>query len=230
MGRLAIFLALLVVAAVGGLFVLVSVSSVKELPTEVAKSLLQVAVVGVAGHVVSALITKANNERQDLLRADELRSALLNRLNEAFIDVKKVRRLARATSKKVAIGGAVYMFIPRAQFHDHLQAINDAQLDLELVSKDVESSRNLFVDADQVIKRLDMMEEYLNGLIDEYEHSTAEPAADPVDCFSVASFPRLSDLLGSYKTSDFRTQFVHTYYANLESVRQALFNGNNDSG
>ncbi|GAB2843272.1 hypothetical protein GCM10027277_08330 [Pseudoduganella ginsengisoli] len=222
MNKVAAFLVALVIAAVVGLLVVAGGWPVINLPTEIAKSLLQLGVIAAAGHVVSILITKANNERQDLMRADDLRVALLDRLNESFIDVKKVRRLARATSEKVMIGGVVYMFIHKTKFHDYLQLLNDAQLELELVSKDVESNKSLFVDAKEVIKRLDMMEEYLNRLVDEYENSSVKTVNDPVDCFPVASFPRLSDLLGPYKVSEFRKEFVHTYYANLESVRRAF--------
>ena len=222
MNKVAAFLLALVVVTVVGLLVVAAGWPVKDLPTEIAKALLQLSVVAVAGHVVSILITKANNERQDLIRADDLRNALLNRLNESFIDVKKVRRLARATSEKVMIGAVTYLFIHRTKFHEYMQLLNDAQLDLELVSKDVESNKPLFVDAEEVIKRLDMMEEYLNRLVDEYEHSSVKTVVDPKDCFPVASFPRLSDLLGPYRVSEFRKAFVHTYYANLESVRRAF--------
>ena len=222
MNKVAAFLVTLVVVAILGLLIVADGWAVKELPTEIAKALLQLGVIAVAGHVVSILITKANNERQDLIRADDLRNVLLNRLNESFVDVKKVRRLARATAEKVAIGDSIYLFIQRTKFHEYMQSLNDAQLELELVSKDVESNKSLFVDADDVIERLDRMEEYLNSLVNEYEHSNVKPVNDPADCFAVASFPRLADLLGSYKTSEFRPAFVHTYYANLESIRLAF--------
>jgi hypothetical protein len=222
MNQVAAFLIVLLVVAVAGLLTVASFWPVKELPTEIAKSLLQLTVVAVAGHVVSILITKANNERQDLMRADELRNALLDRLNESFVEVKKVRRLARATSEKVMIGAVTQLFIHKSRFHEYLQALNDAQLKLEIVSKDVESNKSLFIDAKDVIKRLDMMEEYLNRLVDEYEHLSVMTVSDPVDCFPVIGFSRLSDLLGPYKTSNFRKEFVHTYYANLESIRKAF--------
>lgn len=230
MNKVAAFLIALVVVAAAGLLVVAGGWPVKDLPTEIAKSLLQLAVIAVAGHVVSILITKANNERQDLIRADDLRNALLNRLNQSFVDVKKVRRLARATSEKVVIGENVYLFVHKTKFHEYLQSLNDAQLELELVSKDVESNKSLFVDAEDVITRLDMMEEYLNGLVDEYEHSSVKTVVDPLDCYPVASFPRLGDLLGSYKVSDFRKAFVHTYYANLESIRRAFSKASNNDG
>lgn len=225
MHQLALFLIALVFVASGGLLLVAVQWPLKDFPTEIAKSLLQLVVIAVAGHVVSILITKANNERQDLLRADELRNSLLQRLNEAFVEVKKVRRLARATAEKLVMADRVYLFIPRQKFHEFLQALNDAQLGLELVSKDVESNKALFVDAEQVIGRLDAMEEYLNGLVDEYEHSSARPVADPPDCYAVSAFPSLGDFLGSYRPSQFRTAFVHTYYANLASIRGAFSGG-----
>jgi hypothetical protein len=222
MSKVAIFLIALVIVAGAGLLTTAIGWPVRELPTEIVKALLQLVVVAVAGHVVSILITKSNNERQDLMRENELRRALLDRLNEAFVDVKKVRRIARATSEKVKIGDVVYLFIQKTQFHGYLQDFNEAQLDLEIVSKDIESNKLLFADADQVIKRLDRMEEYLNSLVDEYEHSTATTVSDPADCLAVSSLACLSDILGPYKSSKFRTEFVHTYYANLESIREAF--------
>jgi len=222
MNKVAAFLIALLIVALSGLFTLASHWQIKELPTEIAKSLLQLAVVAIAGHVVSILITKANNERQDLMRANELRNALLDRINESFVEVKKVRRLARATAEKVTVGGATNLFIHKSRFHEYLQLLNDAQLKLEVVSKDVESNKTLFLDAEDLIKRLDRMEEYLNRLVDDYEHSTAKTVSNPVDCFRVFDFPGLSDLLGPYKTSTFRKEFVHTYYASLESIRKAF--------
>jgi hypothetical protein len=195
---------------------------VKDLPTETYKALLQLVVIAVAGHVVSILITKANNERLDLLSANELRNRLLDRLNKCYVDVKKIRRIVRATAYKVVIDQAPHLYVERAKFHEFLQLINDAQLELELVSKDVESNKMLFADSVDIILRLDSMEEYLNTIIDEYEHSTVTPVEEPRDCYAVDSFENLSDLLGNYKTSIFRRQFVHPYYASLESIRNAF--------
>src|SRR5256885_10441376 len=104
MNRLALFLLFLVIAALSGLLVIGLNWPVKDLATETYKSLLQLVVIAVAGHVVSILITKANNERQDLLRANELRNGLLHRLNKCYVDVKKVRRVVRATADKVVAG------------------------------------------------------------------------------------------------------------------------------
>lgn len=222
MNQVAGFLIALLIVALVGLVTVASNWSIKDLPTEIAKSLLQLVVIAIAGHVVSILITKANNERQDLMRANELRNALLDRINESFIEVKKVRRLARATAEKVSIGGVTTFFIHQSRFHEYMQLLNEAQLKLEVVSKDVESNQALFLDAEALIKRLDRMEEYLNRLVDDYEHSTAKTVSHPVDCFRVLDFPALSDLLGPYKTSAFRKEFVHTYYESLESIRRAF--------
>jgi hypothetical protein len=222
MNRLALFLLLLVIAAVGGLLLIGLSYPVKDLATETYKSLLQLVVVAVAGHVVSILITKANNERQDLLRADELRNDLLSRLNKCYVDVKKVRRVIRATAHKVAEAETQQLYIDKTRFHDFLQAINETQLELELLSKDVESNKRLFIDAKALTDRLDSMEEYLNTIIDEYEHSSVKVVKKPANCYFLEEFEKLSDLVGEYRTSDFRTEFVHKYYASLESIRNAF--------
>jgi len=222
MNRLALFLLLLVIAALCGLLVIGLNWPVKDLATETYKSLLQLVVIAVAGHVVSILITKANNERQDLLRADELRNGLLSRLNKCYVDVKKVRRVMRATAHKIAEGDTQRLYVDTTKFHDFLQSINESQLELELLSKDVESNKSLFIDADALIPQLDSMEEYLNTIIDEYESSSVKAVQKPPNCYLLESFERLSDLIGDYKTSTFRKEFVHKYYASLESIRKAF--------
>ena len=222
MNRLALFLSGLIVAAVGGLLVIGLNWEVKDLPTETFKALLQLVVVGIAGQVVSILISKANDERQDLLLANQLRTSLLDRLNKSYVDVKRVRRVVRATAEKVVEGGTQKTYVEKSKFHDFLQTLNESQLDLELISKDVESNQSLFVDAEPLIANLDSMEEYLNTIVDEYEQSNVKTVERPTNCYDLKGFPRLSDLVGNYKTSTFRIQFVHTYYKSLESIRKAF--------
>ncbi len=222
MNRLAAFLLILAGAALSGLLIIGLSWPVNDLATETYKALLQLALIAVAGHVVSILITKANNERQDLLRANDLRNGLLDRLNKSFVEVKRVRRVIRATAEKIQVGNNRQLYLEKGKFHDFLQSINDAQLELELVSKDVESNKALFPDADSLIARLDSMEEYLNRIIDEYEHSIIQPVKSPANSYFLGHFSKLSDFLGTYKTSTFRKEFVHTYYSSLESIRRAF--------
>ena len=222
MTKLTRVLLALVVVAVVGLASTAAFVPVKDLATETYKTLLQLVVIGAAGHVVSLLVTKANNDRQDLLRLNELRKLLLDRLNDAFIQVKKIRRIARATADKRRTDAEVEYFIDRTQFHEYLQAINETQLDLELVSKEIVSSRALFRNPDFLVENVDSMEEYLNRIVDEYEHTLTSESLEVPATFHIRRFPELHDLLGAYKTSKFRGEFVHRYYASLDAIRNDL--------
>jgi hypothetical protein len=222
MSRVATALIFLVSAAIVGLIVTALFVPAEDISKETYKALLQLVVIGAAGHVTSLLITKANNERQDLLRLNELRKALLDRLNASFVQVKKVRRLARATGEKRMFGNDIKYFIDKERFHTYTQALNETQLDLELVSKEIGTQINLFENPNQLIENVNSMEEYLNRIIDEYEHNIISESPDVPGTVSVNDFVMLADLLGGYKTSVFRIDFVHKYYASLDIIRNDL--------
>jgi hypothetical protein len=222
MNRVAHFLGVLLVLAVAGLFFVATQYQVLDLPTEIAKALLQLVVVAAAGHVVSILITKANNQRQDLMRANELRHALLARLNKAYSDVKKIRRLARASSERTPVATAPQLSIPKSAFHRYLQALNDAQLELELLARDVKTNEALFTDARDIIDHLDGMEKFLNRIVGEYEGIAGNTTSNDAGRFAVTSMPWLANLLAPAATSTFRTDFVRPYHAALDAIRKAF--------
>ncbi|UAA39195.1 hypothetical protein KIH87_02190 [Paraneptunicella aestuarii] len=222
MKNLVVFISGLVICSVLALLVLALTGEVKDLETETYKAFLQLIVIGVAGHVVSILITKANNERQEFLERNEFRNSILTRLNNAFIEVKKIRRVLRAVALKRDTGDKILYFVKVDDYHSQMQLLNEYQLELEVLAKDISTNSALFTNCDEISTNLNSMEEYLNSIVDEYEHKQLTIESDPQGTINTQNLNKLQDLIGNYRGSIFRTEFVHTYYSSLEKVREDL--------
>ena len=222
MKNLVYFISGLVIVSIIALVCLAAFGNVKDLSTETYKAFLQLLVIGIAGHVVSILLTKANQERQEYLEKNEFRNSVLSRINTAFVEIKKLRRLSRATSFKKEIEGTTRYYLSIDDYHSYMQLINETQLQLEVLEKDITSNAKLFTHKAEITSNIDKMEEYLNQIVDEYEHTTIQVESDSQGKLLTINYPKLHDLVGNYRGSEFRTEFVHAYYSSLEKIRDDL--------
>jgi hypothetical protein len=222
MKNLVVFISCLIGISVLALGFLAASGEVKDLSTETYKAILQLVVIGIAGHVVSILITKSNLERQELLEKNEFRNSILTRLNTAFIEVKKLRRISRATALKRKEADKTHYFLDVSDYHNYMQAINEAQLQLEVIEKDISSNSILFTHRETITSNISKMEEYLNGIINEYEHTPLTIVSDPEGKLHTEKYEMFHDLINEYYGSKFRIEFVHSYYQSLEKVREDL--------
>jgi hypothetical protein len=145
---------------------------VNTLPFEIAKVAMQVGLVTAAGAVLSFLANdyQAQRLREDKAREQErlkgeyqqdLIKTTLARTTEAYNNVKRARRLLRATT--TADGAHL------AECYDqYMLEINDAELQFETLLVEVKASPSVFRDA-ELKKIFESIENYLGELITEYE-------------------------------------------------------------
>lgn len=145
---------------------LVDISSA-GLPIEVAKTALNILTVAVIAQLASFAVTSAMDHRKSMEARDELRKQTLRRVTSAFAKTNSLRRHLRSqlrhAVRDVSLDNAT---LRTSEYRSSLSIINDVQLDLELIAKDVETDYSLFKNSKAIFLGISRMEEYLNRLID----------------------------------------------------------------
>jgi hypothetical protein len=168
------------------------------------------------------VVARYNERRQRTLEADRLRLLTIDAMNDAFVGVKRIRRSTRAKSELSESSGTEELrLVTKRLYFRSLESLNDIQLKLEVLAKNVESNAAIFRDGQTVFSLISSMEEYLNQIVDEWEHLHVQFAGQP-PAISIQDIPRFKDLIGYYRASRFRTEFVHAYYSALELIRSSL--------
>ncbi len=223
MKAIVLTLVIFALTAVSGVAVLQYYYAPKDgIPFEIAKALLNVLTVAVSVQIVTLVVARYNETRQRGLEADRLRYHTIDALNEAYVGVKRIRRCTRAQSGvRQATGTEELRFVTKRLYFKSLEDLNDLQLKLEVLAKDVESNAELFREGRTIFSRVSSMEEYLNQIVHEWEHLQNEFVGSPAAA-SVHEMPRFQDLIGHYRASRFRPEFVHAYYKALELTRDSL--------
>ena len=224
------------IAVLVGLF-LVSIAGVLIPPTptagsihmEIAKALLQLGVVAVAGTVVSVLVFEYQRERQNqdktreldrkgLEYREELLKAVLSRAMACYSQSKKARRLLRARALEHHDGLTIVL---ANQYDQYMDLINDAQLELENLARDVQNSAPAFSSADTIVKHLRSMEKYLSKIIGEYEKNRGlSTMADGK--LTLEEFPVLNEYLKTASESPFTPNVIFPYHEVQLAIRKDL--------
>ena len=139
---------------------------------ELAKAMLQFDFQFVAVAVIGTLVfeyqrrsrnldKEDERERKKLIRREEFLRSTLTRATEAYSNVKKTRRLLRARAiVGEETGGKVAL---TKQYDLHLEMINDAQLELENLARDIKTSEQTFSDPAALRVALSEMESILSA-------------------------------------------------------------------
>jgi len=150
---------------------------------------------------------------------DELLKSTLSRVTESYNAAKRARRQLRALARYENDSGEMMV---RASVYDEWMArLNDAQLDLESVKRDVDVSRGAYPSAKEMFVCLKRMEDYLRAVRKEYEEARWQADGDlPLD-----SLERLVDFIGKKKASKAFSEELQDQYAELRRmVRSNLLN------
>lgn len=216
----------LVITALAVIYLALS-GKVTDIYSETYKTAIQLLVVAVTGHVVTFLVTKLNHEREEIRAKDEFRRKIIEKLNSAYIEIKRHRRLTRA--KNTPVSGGYPISIQVESYNSLMEEVNDIQLQIEILAKEIEAFQGIFKAYREVQDYVDKMEDYLNKMINEYEHVAPVATGNPA-IYSLDVLPEVSDLLGEYKGSKFRTRFVKPYYLALDLIRcDLIYAGENYS-
>jgi hypothetical protein len=249
--RVIFLLIMLLCLSLGAAYFFFREANVNTLEYEVGKALLQVGVVAIAGAVISLLTFEYQQERRDEEKArDEKHDELLRERNfklqqtekvkdsertaleyqrnlhlstlksvmHAYVRIKKARRLLRARARIVVASEKMIL----AEHYDaYLDWINDAQLDLENIARDIETSASAFAHPIALRDNIRTIERYLNGIITEYEKMRCE-FIEADQALSISSFPALSTFLSKDKESGFQTDVVIPYHEVQKGLREEL--------
>jgi uncharacterized membrane protein len=207
---------------------------------EAAKAVLQILVVVVLGTVVtlltgefSRLRAQQDKERDEEQRKaenlDELRKDLLQRLHQAYSDCKRTKRLLRAEASKPSYYGTFNREakVNVEQYDKHLQALNDIQLDLEIMAKDADANHMAFTHSKQIAAAIRGMEETLKPPIREYEHKRGN--LDPRNPPKVSDLHELSDIMVHRREGRILTRFTDHYRQAVEYIQQDIVRPTDDS-
>ena len=212
---------------------------------EVAKSLLQIVAVGVLGGVGSLLVAEnsrrqasrekqRDDDRQQEGNRNNFRWQLLQRLNHTYVDTKRARRLLRATAfsppyyHKDSMGktktnpDAIVQLKP---YDEHLQALNNTQLDLEDLEGLVENVRTLdsvFADTEQIANAVSGMEKYLNEVIKEYEQGRGYLNEEDSQSRSISNLAKLGEFLKPRRYSKIFGPFVDHYKTAKQAIQRDI--------
>ena len=215
--------------------VLILVLMPKPLPStlemEIAKALLQLGVVSVAGVVLSILVfeyQRARNnadkqhevERRALEYREDLLKATLSKAMSCYSQAKKARRLFRAKGLYRYEDMSIDIVIPD-EYDKCLESLNDAQLELENLARDVNNSQQAFSHPTKIVKSLRTMENYLSDLVGEYEkkRGTDLLREEKID---LEQLPLLCNFLVTASQSRFSPELIEPYHEVQEAIRQDL--------
>ena len=226
-------LSALVVVSVSLLLLFFRGSADGTLSFEVAKALLQLGVVAVVGAVVSLLIFEYQRERETIDKdrdrnrksleyRETLLLSILSRATDAYGRAKKARRLLRGRATVVKDSASAIL---ADQYDRCFDMLNDAQLELEDIARDVETSGKAFSQPKVLIAQLRLMESYLGTLIGEYEKLRRRFSGDPPS-LPLRTLSLLKDFLEPANSSDFMPQMVVPYHDVQKRIRGDLLHPN----
>lgn len=182
---------------------------------ELAKMSMQVAVVAVAGALLSFVADRyRKSEERARLREDQLKE-VLRRFTSSYNKSKGCRRIARG---RILPGIDQDKSIEADVYDKIIAELNEAQLDLEAVKRDLETSGKLFPSDVPLVKIARSMEKYLNGIVDEYERKRHKAGGDPPATLKLSELGRFKSFL------DDTDRWAFDQYASLHGNARDLIN------
>lgn len=175
---------------------------------------------------------EVERRRQHVRTMNELRKELLTRLTTAYSDAKKIRRLTRAKSLFVVRDnrGADVVHVNRGVYDELMESLNDIQLTLELILREIVTSRKtsseVFSTPYPLQRNVAYMEGYLRKIIREYETRLKDFKGDPPS-LELRELARLSEFVRR-DDIEFNTRFVSSYKIALDSIRADILASDRD--
>jgi hypothetical protein len=200
---------------------------------ELAKSVLQVLVVFVLGTVGAILTDSLSNERAQSEKRreeqrriegnrDELRKNLMERLNRSYSDFKRAKRLlrARAFAPPYYDESDLKATVNLEQYDELLGLLNEAQLEMEQIRRDVRAVPKLFDNWEAIATAIEAMEESLNQVIREYETKRGE--YDENNPPKISDLPALADVVGTSANAKNLVQISNRYRDAARRMQQRI--------
>jgi hypothetical protein len=140
---------------------------------EIAKAGAQLAAVSVIGATIAAAFKAIEGERDEERRLHEYRIGVLREVTVSYNKIKAVRRALRAYGYGPGRAGRKTAE-QVAEFHIQMKALNEAQLAVERLKRELLVRRDAFEEADALSERLRTVEQYVHGVLRDWEEHGAD--------------------------------------------------------
>ncbi|QLL15678.1 hypothetical protein [Pseudomonas chlororaphis] len=205
---------------------------IKDLRPEIGKSALHLLVVSVIGTIVSLLVFEYQQERQASEKKrdqqqkhfeyrESLLISVLSRAANAYSRAKKARRMTRA---HMTLTGTTRQ-LSLAQYDVFFDLVNEAQLELENLKRDIRTISKTITTPEKLIEKLHTMDSYLGELITEYEDSR-QKFIGTLLTLPISDFPLLDNCVRPANSSNFMSGMIKPYSEIQAAIRKDLFHPN----
>jgi hypothetical protein len=163
-----------------------------------------------------------DEEQRRAENLDELRKDLLQRLHQAYSDCKRTKRLLRVEASKPSYYGTFNQEakVNLEKYDEHLQALNDIQLDLEIMAKDADANHMAFAHSKEIAAAIRGMEETLKPPIREYESKRGN--LDWRNPPKVSDLQELRDIMDHRGEGRILTNFTDYYREAVKYIQQDI--------
>ena len=176
--RLALLVAVALTGAVVAILVGILFSDKQpDLAFEAGKAGLQLGVVTVFGAGVALGLRQFDVAREERARLREYRLSVFRDTVDAYHKVKTVRRTLRALDL-VPHASSSLSSKHTDEFHAQMCALNEAELSLERIRREIEGQEKAFPAASKQLSGLSAMENYLRDILRVWETPGARTGAD----------------------------------------------------
>jgi hypothetical protein len=189
----------------------------RKLGYETIKLSIQLFLIVLFGGIV---IQEYNRNRARKDAVNEFRRDILKNLSRVYSDVKGVRRILRAKCELMTNQETenVEDCIPLTIYDEHLSTINAAQLELEIMVRELKIIKGVFKNTAELISHIKRMEKYLGKVISEYETVVKEHRG--TTSISLSKLPRLKAHIIKGEESDFFLGFSNSYHEALIIIQE----------
>ena len=167
---------------------------------------------------------QANDRRQETMRQKmdyrkNLHFAVLAKALSSYSQAKKCRRMLCARAIRLVAGTKCVL---ADCYDDYMDCLNDAQLEIENLVRDVQTSASAFANASLISIDLRSLESYLKKLIEQYKTLRPHFSAAALASMELAQLPTLEAFLGPSDGSEFKRDFLEPYKKIQTQIRGDL--------
>jgi len=169
---------------------------------------------------------RRDEERRKAENRDELRKNLLERLNRTYFDFKRAKRLLRAKAFTPPYYGMLNQeaTVNLEQYDEQLEILNDAQLELEHIAKDVEANHMLFEHSKEIAAAIRVMEESLKQVVTEWERKRGN--LDGKNPPKISDLPCLKAVVGPGYQAEVNRELWGGYQKAARYIQQGILEPN----
>jgi len=178
--------------------------------------LVQTVAVTVAGGLLVQTYLKWHSRE---LAINDFRRALLDGLINAYMEVKRIRRLLRASADHTQGGTEVnpWTYLPIADYDKCLKELSVTELSLQVICRRVEIFASVFPDATSLVDNLKGMHDYLEDVVREFERHKSFTMGHS-DSLQISELSSLSGFILREDRSSF-SQFAKPYHEVLKALQ-----------